>query len=711
MRTIERVAEVSSNMPVHSRKEFFIDQEALRPIFQSLINIYTDQKMAILREYPANGLDSHRRAGQTLPVEVILPSHMNRNIVIRDKGVGMSEEEMNNRYAGFGASSKRDNDEEIGNFGLGCKSALSMTPTFTVNTVKDGIKLHCNIIKNEQNMPELVILTKKETDEPNGLEVIIPVKSLDGWEERAKTVFKTWEKGSVLVNGVAPRTVEDDGYEKVEDLGWIGSKGSYRFITAVMGGINYKVDVGYEFRRKLFGNYDNAMSRADVIVKVPMGTLELVPSRDALLMSPLTEATLQKYVQKLIKAFMEQISTKISTAENRIDALRNLENYGFGISRADVKWKEQEIPTALPFANGKRYSYRNGRRSTYNESRVSLPVTATVRTNKTLVVDMDGYAFGRDSILRHLPSYANAMGISLSEVYIGEPEKDNEWFKAMLESEVMNLVSATDLATQAKEYNKANRAARVSTASGATRDAITYPVISFGGSFMWEREDLTVQELREHVATAKGKVYVLSESDSAYHRTEGAFSSASGSFFAQLARYGAKKHDSVILLSKSRKLESLASRIGEETLPNIMPVAFAALDTAIKTPITDFTEKVVASLTHSNHYTRRAFESLASYVDGIKDPEIVKVVNMYSGQTTGVNLKTPIDILFGYGTELSTNLNARTTATHEEAQEFVDHHPILSFYCAQGGSTQEKHVKAVIEAINASFATKGSYKK
>lgn len=710
MRTIEHVAEISGNMPVHSRKQFHIDAESLRPIFQTLINQYSDQKSAILREYSANGRDSHIMAGEKRPVEVILPSHMNRNIVFRDCGVGMSEEEMNNRYAGFGASSKRDSDEVIGNFGLGCKSALSMTPSFTVNTVKDGIKLHCNIIKNAAGMPELVIITKKETDEPNGLEVIIPVKDLEGWEERAKTIFRTWAKGSVLVNGIAPKSVEDEGYEKVGEHGWIGSKGSYRFVTAVMGGINYKVDLNYEARRRFFAGYDNAMSRADVIVNVPMSSLDLVPARDALLMSPRTEETLHTHIQKLIKEFMEQISTKISTADNRIDALRNLENYGFGISRSDVKWKEQEIPTALNFPNGKRYSYRNGRRSSYNDSRVSLPVTATVRTNKTLVVDMDGYTFGRDSILRHLPSYANSQGTSLSEVFIGEPEKDNEWFKAMQEAGVFTLVSATDLSTAAKEYNKANRAARVSTGAASPRDAITYPVITFGENFQWEKEELSILELREHASEVKGKLYYIFEGDTSYHRTENAFT-ASGPFFTQLARYGAKKNDSVILVSKSRKVESLKSRIGGDLLENIMPVAYAALDAAIKTPITDLSEKIAAYLTQSNHYTRRAIESLAPHVELVKDPEIVKVINMFSGQTIGVNLKTPVDVLFGYGTELSSNLQLRNSATGEEAQEFIDHHPIMSFYCSQGGSTMEKHRLAVIDAINASFATKGSFKK
>ena len=711
MRTIENPATISSNMPVLSKKKFFIDEKHMKPIFQSLIAIYSDQKMATLREYSANGRDSHIRAGQTRPIEVILPSHLNRNVVFRDYGVGMNAEEMDYYYAGVGASSKRESDDEIGNFGLGCKSALAMTPVFTVYAIKDGIKLHCTISKDSEGMPELAIITAKETEEPNGLEVVIPVSSIDGWESRAKTIFKTWPVGSVLVNGVAPVNIADEGYETVGELGWIGAKGNYRTMTAVMGGINYKVDLDYDTRRKILGRYDNMMSRADIVVHVPMGKLELVPARDALSMSPVTETNLAKYTQELIAAFMEQTATKVSSAENRIDALRALETYGFGLDRSTAKWNDELIPQTLTFANGKRYSYRGGRRSAYNESRVSLPVSATVKSNKTLIVDMADYVFGRDSILRHLPSYANAVTINLSEVYIGEPDKDNEWLKAMIEAGVYLLVPASELAEKAKEYNKANRAARVSSGTASPREAITYPVITFGENFQWERDSMTIQELREHIAGTEGKVYSILENDPQYYKTETAFSSASNVFFNHLARYGAKANDSLILVSKTRKIESLVNRIGGELLPNIMPVAYQALDDAIKTPVNDFSEKIVGQLSRTTHYTKRGFETLVPHVGLIKDPEIVKVLNLYSGERTGANLKAPVDTLFGYTTDLSANVNQRNAATNDELSEFINHHPIFAFYCAQGGTHVEEHAKAVVEALNASYEVKGSFKK
>lgn len=711
MRTIENPTEISSNMPVLSKKKFFIDEKHMKPIFQSLIAIYSDQKMAILREYPANGRDSHIKAGQTRPVEVILPSHLNRNIVIKDFGVGMNAEEMDYYYAGVGASSKRDSDDYIGNFGLGCKSALAMTPAFTVYAIKDGVKLHCTISKDSEGMPELTIITSKPTEEPNGLEVVIPVSSIDGWESRAKTIFKTWPVGSVLVNGVAPSNITDEGYETVGELGWIGSKGNYRTMTAVMGGINYKVDLDYDTRRKILGNYDNMMARADIVVVVPMGKLELVPARDALSMSPITEQNLTKYTQELIAAFMEQTASKVASAENRMDALRSLESFGFGIERSTAKWNDEVIPERLTFANGKRYAYRGGRRSAYNESRTAIPVSATVKTNKPLIVDMEGYAFGRESILRHLPSYANAVTINLSEVYIGEPEKDNEWFKAMIEAGVYNLVSASDLAEKAKEYNKANRVARVSSGTSVVRDAIAYPVIKFGKNFEWEKVHLNVQELREHLAGSEGKVYTLLEADPQYYRTELAFDSGYSNFFNHLARYGAKPNDSMILVSKTRKVESLVNRLGGEALPNIMPVAYQALDDAIKTPVKDFAEKIVNQLGHAGHYTRRGFETLVPHVENIKDPEIAKVLSFLSGARTGVNLKAPVDTLFGYTTDLAANVNQRNAATNDELTEFINHHPIFAFYCAQGGTHVEAHAKAVVEALNASYEAKGSFKK
>src|SRR5690349_20945960 len=92
-----------------------------------LTTLYADPELAIIREYSTNALDSHRQAGVGLPIEIVLPSQFERTFIVRDFGLGMSEEELTDNYSEYGFSSKRETNEATGMLGVGGKSALAYT--------------------------------------------------------------------------------------------------------------------------------------------------------------------------------------------------------------------------------------------------------------------------------------------------------------------------------------------------------------------------------------------------------------------------------------------------------------------------------------------------------------------------------------------------------------------------------------------------------
>ena len=96
-----------------------IDPSGMAHVMSILTNLYADAPLAVLREYATNARDSHVAAGTDRPIEVDLPSDLNPTLVIRDFGVGLSEAEIIDVYARYGASTKRDTNDQVGAFGLG----------------------------------------------------------------------------------------------------------------------------------------------------------------------------------------------------------------------------------------------------------------------------------------------------------------------------------------------------------------------------------------------------------------------------------------------------------------------------------------------------------------------------------------------------------------------------------------------------------------
>ncbi len=97
--------------------------------------LYTDKILAVLREYGANAWDAHRMVGKKdLPIKVTIPTYSDPVLRIRDYGPGLSHEDVFKVYSQYGASTKRDTNDAVGAFGIGC--LLAGQPIVTIEGVK-----------------------------------------------------------------------------------------------------------------------------------------------------------------------------------------------------------------------------------------------------------------------------------------------------------------------------------------------------------------------------------------------------------------------------------------------------------------------------------------------------------------------------------------------------------------------------------------------
>lgn len=344
-------AKVTGNLAGTTVKMSF-DEESLVHLMGVMTDLYSDPEQAVIREYSTNALDAQIEAGYTGPIHVTLPSTMSPFFKVRDFGIGLSVEGLTEVYAKYGASTKRQTNAQTGMLGLGCKSALTYTTQFTLVSVKDGVKSQVAVGRNEEGAGSVTVVSVENTDEPSGTEVVVPCRARNDFAKKARKFFSYWEKGTVLIDGAEPKRIEGmdlkgDGSILVVDAPH--SYGSERepSLTVVMGGVPYPVPASMSEGLPI-----NTYNKR-VVARVPIGSVNFAPSREALMETDKTKATVAGVVDAIRSSLAAAIQRDVCAAANVRSALEvaiaGLASLARGTA-LPLTYKRRPIPTALRFA-------------------------------------------------------------------------------------------------------------------------------------------------------------------------------------------------------------------------------------------------------------------------------------------------------------------------------------------------------------------------
>jgi len=389
--------------------------------------------------------------GYTGPVEVTLPTRMNPVLTIADHGVGMSVDDLHKIYTKYGASTKRDTDDQIGMLGLGSKSPLALADSFTVTTVKGGIKTVAMVTK-EDGIGQLRILDTSVTDSDSG--TTISVATAPGkFANKAENLFRFWEPGTVVVDGQEPDHAEleqigPNMFVAYSDLG-----GDY----VVMGNIGYRIaqkDSWYE-RGIQDHRYDYSIS---VVIKANMGDVHFTPSREGLKYTPRTV----NFIEEARKQFVTNVATHVTDGVEALDSAAEVVSFIDTWKRAvpnvtmPTTWRGVTIPERIDIVNGWKIQKLNNR----NVANSNNWVSSKEAFRSTFFVGV----FDRPStkVKRQVVAYCEENEIKLGDVILCESIDTHGWFDDVAIVDVATLKPAP-----------AVRKARASTAK-AKHDWVQY---------------------------------------------------------------------------------------------------------------------------------------------------------------------------------------------------------------------------------------------
>jgi len=328
--------------------KFKIGEDSMGIIIDSLINLYSDPIGSIVREVTSNCYDAHRE--KDLKIKKVIPltdeddpkwfhpsskkpqiEFQEENILLgvgnaflfRDFGVGLSKKRVEEIYTLFGNSTKRDNNHQIGGFGIGAKSPFSYTDTFYIISKHNG-KMFSYMLYRGNDAFHMDLLKTTNTTELNSTEVIIPLGQEDSWRDIknfAKAInnqlmyftdleFINIEEGTGRDIKLATPDYEDD--DVCIDLSQQNS-GDDSDIHLMVGRVRYPLNYN-----QIDSNVIWDTERIPCAIKFDVGELDLVPSREAIRYTDKTKDAIKDKILLIQRNFKADCEVELASAENMV---------------------------------------------------------------------------------------------------------------------------------------------------------------------------------------------------------------------------------------------------------------------------------------------------------------------------------------------------------------------------------------------------------
>jgi hypothetical protein len=262
---------------------------------------YSDVRSSIVRELSCNAMDSHVQAGYPdRPFVIHLPSAMEPYLSIKDTGVGLDDDGVRKTLLTYCKSSKRQSSNAVGAFGLGSKTPFAYTNAFTITAVKDGIARTYSAYIKESGIPAVTRMGgDMETDQPNGVEIMVPVVNEDDFDLFAQAVsqqlcfFKVKPR---ITNGLVSFAKYDARHASggLYLLNDHGNDELQQSVYIVQGGVGYPLNV-YSVKSHLTGDnpaFLDFLTANGAILEFPIGSIEVTTSRESVSYTKFTLANI-----------------------------------------------------------------------------------------------------------------------------------------------------------------------------------------------------------------------------------------------------------------------------------------------------------------------------------------------------------------------------------------------------------------------------------
>lgn len=278
--------------------------------FRILIDgLYQYKILAFVRELGTNAYEAHQLVNkEKTPFSVTLPSFSSPVFKIRDFGPGLTEEQVRKTYTVTFESTKTSDNKFGGGFGLGSKTPFAYSTNFVVTSVVAGKKYMYSFFYDEDGCPSFSNPVITDTEEPSGMEIIIPIK-----KENFNDV-ETAVKGCYKYFITLPDVFKDGHKVKIERLVPViqGKKFSTYHRHTIASPMVRIANIVYPINCTQVDAL--GLHSTGIILEGEIGEIEPTPSREGISYSKKTIANLNA----LFKQAKDELMASIQPAINKL---------------------------------------------------------------------------------------------------------------------------------------------------------------------------------------------------------------------------------------------------------------------------------------------------------------------------------------------------------------------------------------------------------
>ena len=252
--------------------------------------IYTHKVRAVIRELSCNAFDSHITAGNPNPFYVHLPTYLEPWFSVRDYGTGLSDEDIREIFTTYFHSTKTNSNSLIGAMGLGSKSFFCLVDSATVKSWFNGTCNTYSCYKDENGEPQIALLTSSQTDEPNGVEVLLSIDNRNEEFRREATFVYSYFDSLPEINDKTVLEEIKKAREYPIKTDKFAFRGRYGELKAVMGNVAY--DIPHALRHEI---------SAEGYLRFNIGELSFDAGRESLSLDDKTRDLVKERVRQAKK--------------------------------------------------------------------------------------------------------------------------------------------------------------------------------------------------------------------------------------------------------------------------------------------------------------------------------------------------------------------------------------------------------------------------
>lgn len=344
--------------------------------------LYTDQILAVVRETICNAWDAHIASGKTdIPIKIEIDSEQ---FSVEDYGLGIKHSDIGPIYATYGNSTKKNDGEQTGGFGLGCKAPFAYTDHFEVVSSHEGIKTIYNMSKSNAQVngkPGVITIASFPTTEV-GIRVKIQLKEGKDFSAFMARIEEVIQNGGInaTVNGNKSPTYD---YNQLETMFFLTKKKPTKDRESIFvkyGNVIYPVPAHESYNGHvtqianwLCGLQSNYHEYYLVMIAEP-NSLSVTPSRETLSLQEHTIESLNKLFVKMnywinhirsIQTKQAQALIEKAVEEKKYAALLSRNNELPGNAEKDspnVIWKVEDVARralAVKYPSGHKFRIKD----------------------------------------------------------------------------------------------------------------------------------------------------------------------------------------------------------------------------------------------------------------------------------------------------------------------------------------------------------------